>query len=73
MHMAPAVFKRWSWRWATALLSAGLSGAVAQPAAERPNILGAMGALAHPEGVEQSSSVPDTPGWRYFFTVGGAD
>jgi hypothetical protein len=29
--------------------------------------LGAMGALAHPEGMEQSSNVPDTPGWRYFF------
>ena len=29
--------------------------------------LGAMGALAHPEGVEQSNKVPDTPGWRYFF------
>src|SRR5262245_24192791 len=33
--------------------------------------LGAMGALAHPEGMEQSNNVPDTPGWRYFFHGSG--
>lgn len=33
--------------------------------------LGAMGALGHPDGVEQSGTVPGMPEWEYYFHGGG--
>jgi hypothetical protein len=32
-----------------------------------PSALAALGALGHPEGVEQSGSVPGMPEWEYYF------